>query len=135
MMKKHFAIASLFLALFTIATLPAFAIHDAGKEYIQDVVEPEPWLGEASFKLLRGITNIATSPVEIPKQIVVTTADHGVSGLAIGPIKGIGMTVMRVLVGAWETVTFLLPNSFENDYEPIMNPEFVWNPSVRTEFR
>ncbi len=135
MMKRHFAFACLFVTLFATCSLPAFAYQGADKEYIQDVVEPEPWLGKASFKLVRGITNIVTSPVEIPKQIVVTTADEGAVGLATGPLKGVGMTVMRILVGAWETVTFLLPNSFENDYDPIMNPEFVWDPSVRYEFR
>jgi putative exosortase-associated protein (TIGR04073 family) len=100
------------------------------KDYIDEVVAPEPYLENASYKLVRGLTNIVTSPAEIPKQIIITTRDCGAIGPVLGLFKGIGMTIMRAGFGVWETVTFPAPNSLEGDFAPILKPEYVWDPST-----
>lgn len=129
-MPKHLLIfMSMLLLLLTAAVAPALAVSHAEKDYIDDVLEPETYMEKSSFKLLRGLTNMVTSPGEIPKQMVLTIRDRGALGVPLGFLKGIGMTVMRVGIGAWETVSFPAPNSMEGDFAPIMNPEFVWNPS------
>ena len=96
-------------------TVPCFA---------QEEVKPEWIVGKMSMKFVRGITNVATSVVELPKQTYLTIRDEGAIGYAIGPLKGIGMTVLRALGGAAETVFFLVPQP--GYYDPIMNPPYVW---------
>lgn len=122
--------ALLFSALLASLAAPAFAAHVDRKDYIKEVVEPENYLEKASYKLIRGLTNIVTSPGEIPKQIVVTTRRRGAIGPVLGFFKGIGMTLMRAGIGVWETASFPLPNSLEGDFSPIVKPEYVWDPSV-----
>lgn len=77
-----------------------------------------------SFKLARGITNIATCIVEIPKQTYLTTRTRGGMGYVIGPMKGIGMTIYRAFTGITDTVAFMVPQP--GYYDPMIDPEFVW---------
>jgi len=75
-------------------------------------------------KLGRGVGNILTGWIELPKNIYDTSVESNVfAGLTLGTAKGIGMTVMRAVVGAYETVTFPIP--LPEDYKPIVEPEFV----------
>jgi len=129
MPKRLLIFIPLLLLLLTAAAAPALAAGHAEKDYIDDVLEPESYMEKSSFKLIRGLTNIVTSPGEIPKQMVLTIRDRGGLGVPLGFFKGIGMTVMRVGIGAWETVSFPAPNSMDGDFAPILKPEFVWNPS------
>jgi putative exosortase-associated protein (TIGR04073 family) len=63
----------------------------------QDIVE-----GMAT-KGVRGAANIVTGWVEIPKQIYITGKETGwLRGSIIGPLKGVGMTVVRTVSGAGE---------------------------------
>ena len=94
---------------------------------------PEPYFEKASYKLVRGLTNVVTSPAEIPKQIVVTTQDRGALGTVLGLFKGVGMTAMRIATGVWESVSFFAPNDLDGNFAPILKPEFVWDPSVPTD--
>ena len=77
-----------------------------------------------AFKFVRGITNMVTSVVELPKQTYLTTRDRGAVGVATGPLKGIGMTIYRAFSGAVETVLFLVPQP--GYYDSMINPDFVW---------
>lgn len=75
-------------------------------------------------KLGRGVGNILTGWIELPKNIYDTSMESNVfAGITLGTAKGIGMTVMRTVVGAYETVTFPVP--LPEDYKPIVEPEFV----------
>lgn len=78
-----------------------------------------------SFKLARGVANTATCIVEFPKQIYLTTRDRGKTGIVIGPLKGIGMTLYRAFTGVTETVFFMVPQP--GYYDPMIYPEFVWH--------
>ncbi len=85
----------------------------------QDVV------GGMGNKAARGITNVATGWLELPKQIYVTSKDGGaVQGIFLGPLKGIGMTIARTLAGAGELVTFFIP--YPGFYDPFIEPQYVW---------
>jgi putative exosortase-associated protein (TIGR04073 family) len=87
-------------------------------------VEPEDiFLGMAT-KLVRGLTNVVTSPAELPKQVYQTTRDLGVPGPLVGLFKGVGMVVYRAATGALETALFLVPEP--GFYESLTRPTFVW---------
>ncbi len=103
----------LFLVSFT---TPCFA---------QDTLKPEAVVEKMAFKLARGVTNIGTSIVELPKQSYITVRDRGNVGYVIGPLKGIGMGIYRLLMGGVETIFFMVPQP--GYYDPIVEPEFVWN--------
>ena len=80
-------------------------------------------------KLGRGVANIVTCPFEVPKQIMekYCAANSMWDGVLIGLPVGIGMTVVRCVVGAFETVTFPFP--VPDDYRPVLEPEYAWEPS------
>jgi putative exosortase-associated protein (TIGR04073 family) len=93
--------------------------------FAQESAKPENIVGKMAFKATRGFTNVATSLVEIPKQTYLTVRDQGAVGYVIGPLKGLGMTFYRGLLGCVETVFFLVPQP--GYYDPMTDPEFVWN--------
>ena len=77
-------------------------------------------------KLYRGVANILTGWVELPKNIYDTSVEDNLfSGLTIGLAKGVGMAIVRTGAGVYETVTFLFP--IPEDYAPVLEPEFVFN--------
>jgi putative exosortase-associated protein (TIGR04073 family) len=92
--------------------------------FAADMPKPESFAEKMTFKLARGVTNIVTSPAEIPKQIVLTGRNHGAIGYVLGPFKGIGMTAYRCFIGMAETVLFMVPQP--GYYDPMMDPEYVW---------
>lgn len=110
---------TLFLAVaFMISSLlavPAFA---------SEMPKPESIAEKMSFKLVRGATNFFTSIVELPKQTILTSRNHGTVGYVVGPIKGVGMTLYRAFIGVTETIFFMVPQP--GYYDPMMEPEFVW---------
>lgn len=77
-------------------------------------------------KLGRGLANILTGWVELPKNIYETSVEENVlAGLTMGLAKGIGMTIVRTGAGVFETVTFPFP--IPEDYKPVLEPEFVFS--------
>ena len=79
-------------------------------------------------KLGRGLGNILTGWVELPKNIYDTSVQQNVlAGLTMGLAKGVGMTIVRTGAGAYETVTFPFP--LPENYKPLIEPEFVFQES------
>lgn len=77
-------------------------------------------------KLGRGLANVLTGWVELPKNIYDTSVEENVlSGLTMGLAKGVGMTIVRTGAGVYETVTFPFP--IPEDYQPVLEPEFVFS--------
>jgi len=60
-------------------------------------------------KLGRGIVNVLSSPLEIPCGIRDEVSDRGTGGVGSGFFKGLALFLRRVLVGATETATFVIP--------------------------
>ena len=112
-MKTLFLAATILIAAFI--TVPATAA---------EMPKPESIAEKMSFKLVRGVTNFATSIVELPKQTILTARNHGTIGYVVGPIKGVGMTLYRCFIGLTETVFFMVPQP--GYYDPMIDPEFVW---------
>ena len=80
---------------------------------------------KAFGKLGRGLTNVATGWVEIPKRIHETARTSGVpGGLTLGLVRGFGYGFIRTAAGAYETVTFPFPAP--SDYRPVMRPAYVF---------
>jgi len=83
------------------------------------------YASDPAKKLGRGVANILTGWVELPKNIYDTSVeDNPLSGLTIGLAKGVGMTIVRTGAGVYETVTFPFP--IPEGYAPVLEPEFVF---------
>jgi putative exosortase-associated protein (TIGR04073 family) len=81
---------------------------------------------DAGQKLGRGLAGLLAGWVELPGNIYDESNRHGwVSGATLGFAKGIGMTVARTLVGAYEFITFPIPAP--DEYNPILKPEYPWS--------
>ena len=77
-------------------------------------------------KLGRGLANILTGWIELPKNIYDTSVeDNPLAGLTIGLAKGIGMTIVRTGAGIYEVATFPFP--IPEDYGPVLEPEFIFS--------
>ena len=94
-------------------TLPAFAVEGS-------IIE------KMGKKLGRGIVNVATGWVELPKNIYDTSVEtnNPLMGITYGTLKGVGMTVVRTGAGVYDVATFLFP--VPKDYDPLLEPEFVF---------
>ncbi len=76
----------------------------------------------------RGMANMTTGWLELPRQIYETSKESGAAmGASIGFLKGIGMTVVRTVGGVGEFVTFFL--SYPGFYDPYFEPAYVWEKS------
>jgi putative exosortase-associated protein (TIGR04073 family) len=104
------------------ALLVAFAL--LGPTLATAEQQPEMIAEKMSIKFVRGITNAVTSIVELPKQTILTGRDMGAVGFVIGPIKGVGMTFYRGIVGLTEAVFCMVPQP--GYYDPMIDPEYVW---------
>jgi putative exosortase-associated protein (TIGR04073 family) len=84
----------------------------------------------AVHKLGRGITNIVTSPIEIPKEIRAhwikgsEKTPHILAWIFCGVVKGTFMAAARIGSGAWDVVTF--PAEIPENYEPLLKPDYVF---------
>lgn len=77
---------------------------------------------DADKKMLRGVANISTSFLEIPKNIINTTNESNIIyGLLGGSIKGAMHTIARTFCGIADIVTFPLHT------KPIVYPALVWD--------
>ena len=108
-------------AMVTLLVLICFA----APSFAQGEPKPASISGSMSTKFTRGVSNIVFSWVEIPKQWILSTRDEGATGFFIGPLKGVGMTAYRVVVGTIETAFFMVPQP--GYYDPMTDPDYVWN--------
>jgi putative exosortase-associated protein (TIGR04073 family) len=103
---------SLKVIIISVVVLMILNIASAG--YAQDMGK----------KLFRGVINIASGWVELPKNVYVVGMEQNfASGMVIGVPKGILMAVVRTCAGIYETITFPIP--IPKDYKPVLKPEFV----------
>jgi|SRR6185369_9988255 len=120
-MHKSFIVFSLFLIHLSLGIGNASA---SGYQTVENS-SPQDVVDHMAAKGVRGAANLVTGWVEIPKQIYLTGSRDGwLRGTVIGPLKGIGMTVVRTVSGAGELFTFFVP--FPGFYDPWFEPRFVW---------
>lgn len=86
--------------------------------------EPHALGDRISGKLIRGMVNLSTGWIEVPRQIYeVGTHEGWVRGLLRGPFDGIGMFFARTVAGVVETATFPVPLP---TYKPLLTPTYAW---------
>lgn len=86
---------------------------------------PQEIVGGMGAKMARGVANTATGWLEFPKQIYLTYNEDGAAmGIFVGPLKGLGMTLVRTVSGAAEFLTFF--SASPGFYAPYFEPAFVW---------
>ena len=80
-------------------------------------------------KLSRGVANVFSSVLEIPKQIDVEwkaaakNKSNVGAGIVAGSLKGLAYMVGRLGSGVWDVISF--PFKVPKNYEPVMKPEYV----------
>lgn len=75
-------------------------------------------------KLSRGVVNVFTGWIEIPKKIAEAWEDQDpFTGFVVGGVRGFGWAWVRTSAGLYDVITFAFP--YPNDYEPMLKPEFV----------
>ncbi len=87
------------------------------------------WAQDPLHKVGRGVVNVLTSWIELPKQIHHgAQEDNPVVGLGQGLVKGVTLTVLRLGVGLYEAVTFPLPYpaAYASPYEHMELPDYAW---------
>ena len=81
--------------------------------------------GTAERKLQRGFLNIALSPIDISHELSKEKRkDSFPPSWFAGLGRGGAFAFGRALAGVYEVVTFPLP--LPGNYEPVVEPEFVW---------
>lgn len=120
-MRAIVASVALIAVLIAVQSVPAWGggVRSVDNASAQEVVD-----GMAG-KFGRGVANTATGWIEFPKQIYVTWSEDGAGrGVLIGPLKGVGMTVVRTLAGVGEVATFFL--AWPGFYDAYLDPPYVW---------
>ena len=80
----------------------------------------------AARKAGRGLAGMTTAFLEVPGNMVAESRAQGPGvGVPLGFAKGLGMIVVRVLVGAYELLSAPFPAPA--GYRPIVKPEFPWD--------
>ncbi len=81
-------------------------------------------------KLGRGVINVATSPLEVPKQTFIEfnrgrkITFHVSVWILSGLAKGTAYSIGRLASGVWDIVSFPIPKPA--DYKPLMQPPTVF---------
>ena len=80
----------------------------------------------APRKVGRGLAAMCAGFLELPGNMVAETRAKGPGeGIPLGFAKGLGMIVVRELVGVYEFLTAPFP--LPEGYRPIIEPEFPWD--------
>ena len=96
---------------------------------LASVSVPCAWAQDPIHKMGRGVVNVLTSWIELPKQMHLgSQEDNPVVGVGMGLAKGVSLTVLRIGVGAYEAVTFPIPypRQFASPYEQMELPDYPW---------
>ena len=97
----------------------------AGEAGSIEEASPQQVVNGMANKAARGAANLATGWLELPKQIYLTYQEEGLAkSIAVGPLKGIGMTLVRTIGGAGEAVTFFI--AYPGFFDPFFDPPYVW---------
>lgn len=93
------------------------------------VCAPEAFAQDPIHKLGRGVTNVLTCWIELPKNFHLGMQEaNPVLGVGGGVIKGVGLAATRLLVGAYETLSFPIPYpaAYASPYEGLELSDYSW---------
>ena len=80
-------------------------------------------------KLGRGVSNVLTCWVELPKNFSLGLQEaNPLLGIGGGLLKGSGLALTRFAVGAYEAVSFLVPfpKDYASPYEGMELSDYAW---------
>ena len=89
----------------------------------------QAWAQDPIHKMGRGIVNVLTGWIEIPKQIHLGSQEENpVVGIGAGVLKGAGLTLLRGGVGIYEALTFPFPypKDYSSPYEQMELNDYAW---------
>jgi len=113
------------ISFLSVLWLPCAFAAEASSYKNVDTASPQDIVDAMATKGVRGAANILTGWVEIPKQIYITNEKDGWErATVIGPLKGIGMMVVRTVSGAGELLTFFI--AYPGFFDPWIEPRYVW---------
>ncbi len=108
-------------ATVTAAAALMLAAGTANAQMYGDEYRDQSAFGRMQNKLGRGLANMATGFVEVPKNISREwRKSDPATGIIVGGVKGVGWGFTRFATGAYETFTFPVPAPA--NYEPLMYP-------------
>lgn len=90
---------------------------------------PAAWAQDPIHKMGRGVVNVLTGWIELPKQVQIGFQEENpVVGMGVGFLKGAGLTLLRAGVGVFEAVTFPIPypKAFGSPYEQMELNDYAW---------
>ena len=89
----------------------------------------EVWAQDPIHKAGRGVVNVLTCWIELPKNIHFGPKEaNTLLGDVWGLVRGTGLMATRLAVGAYEAVTFPIPypKHFASPYEGLELPDYAW---------
>ena len=90
---------------------------------------PQAFAQDPIHKFGRGVGNVLTCWLELPKQLHLGSQEENpILGAGWGLVKGGGLTITRLAVGAYETVSFFVPypKDYASPYEDMELPDYAW---------
>jgi putative exosortase-associated protein (TIGR04073 family) len=122
MAKKHLLRAVLIGCAMVVAQA---VVADADSYRTIENSSPQEVVDGIATKAVRGLANVTTGWLEFPKQIYLTYKEDGAAkGIFVGPLKGIGMTLVRSVTGVGEFLTCFV--AYPGFYDPYFDPAYVW---------
>ncbi len=122
-MRRFFSVLG-FALLLGFATTLTVSLPQTAAAAEEEVYRDNADISKMFHKFGRGLVNVLTGWIEIPKNIAKEwRKTDPFTGFVLGTIKGIGWGFGRTVVGVYEVITFPFP--IPQDYQPIMSPEFI----------
>ena len=90
---------------------------------------PAVWAQDPIHKMGRGLTNVLTGWIELPKQLHAGSQEQNpVTGVGRGLFRGASLGLLRSGVGIFEAVTFPIPypKGFASPYESLEMEDYAW---------
>ena len=87
------------------------------------------WAQDPIHKMGRGVVNVLTGWLEVPKQIDIGFhSANPLAGVVTGALKGLNLTILRTGVGVYEAVTFPIPypKHYASPYEHMELSDYSW---------
>ena len=87
------------------------------------------WAQDPIHKMGRGLVNVLTGWIELPKQLHLGGQEENpLAGIAGGILKGTGLALLRAGVGLYEVATFPIPypRHFASPYEQMELRDYAW---------
>ncbi len=93
------------------------------------VASPAVWAQDPIHKMRRGVVNVLTGWLELPKYVQRgKQEDNPFTGIAGGLAKGAGLTLLRAGTGLYEALTFPFPypKDYASPYEQMDLTDYAW---------